>query len=414
MTHPPTDELGARRRFLLLRGLRWLPAGLMIPVLVLLLLERGLSLGQLGLAFAAQGLVVLVLELPTGGFADSLGRRRVLLLATVFEVGAISLLMVARSVIALAVAFALLGIYRALESGPLDAWYVDTAQALDPNATIERGLSLGGVVVGVAISVGSLASSVLVALQPLPRVDPLVTPLIAALVLLAVEFVAISILMTEPNQPWSLRGLKKAMVETPPIIAGAIRTVKTSTVLIALIAVEFLWGFGMVSFETFTPPRLAAVMGNADHAATVLGPASTGAWLAAAGGAALIPLLTRRWRPAYAGASLRIAQGLTVLGIAFAAGPVGVVAAYVLTIGINGASDPIHQGMLHRAVMDPGGRATIVSVNSLTAHAGGMLGGIALGRLADTTSLTTAMVAGAAILSAAAPLYLVAARRTKS
>ena len=100
-----------------------------------------------------------------------------------------------------------------------------------------------------------------------------------------------------------------------------------------------------------------------------------------------------------------------MLGIALAAGPIGVVVAYVFTIGINGDSDPIHQGMLHRAIPDPNSRTTMVSVNSLTAQAGGMFGGIALGVLADSTSLTTAIVVGAAVLAAAAPLYVVSSRR---
>lgn len=412
MTHQPIDPASVRRRFLVLLALRWLPTGLMVPVLVLLLLERGLTLAQLGLAFAAQGFVVLVLELPTGGFADALGRRRLLLLASVFEVGAIAMLIAADSVAVLALAFALFGVYRALESGPLEAWYVDTAQALDPEAHIERGLSLGGIVLGVALGAGSLLSSVIVALDPLPAVDALVTPLIVALVLLWVEFVAISILMTESPPPLSASGVRQALAEVPAIIVGSIRTVRASTVLAALVAVEFLWGFGMIAFETFTPARLATVMGNADQAATVLGPASAGAWLAAAGGAALVPVLTRRSRPGYAAAGLRIAQGVTVLGIAFAVGPVGVVVAYVLTVGINGASNPIHQGMLHRAIVEPRSRATMVSVNSLTGQAGSMLGGIGLGMLADTTSLSTAIVVGAIILSAAAPLYLIVARRT--
>ena len=231
MKHRPTDPASVRRRFLVLLALRWLPTGLMIPVLVLLLLERGLTLAQLGLAFAAQGFVVLVLELPTGGFADALGRRRVLLLASVFEVGAIAMLIAADSVAVLALAFAFLGVYRALESGPLEAWYVDTTQALDPEADIERGLSLGGIVLGVALGAGSLLSSVIVALDPLPTVDALVTPLIVALVLLWVEFVAISILMTESPPPLSASGLRQALAEVPAIIVGSIRTVRTSTVL---------------------------------------------------------------------------------------------------------------------------------------------------------------------------------------
>jgi len=159
--------------------------------------------------------------------------------------------------------------------------------------------------------------------------------------------------------------------------------------------------------------KLGDVLENADHAAAILGPANTVAWLVAAAGAALVPVLTRRLSPAGAGAGLRIVQGITVLGIAFAVGPVGVVVAYVLAIGVNGAANPIHQGMLHRGVVDGKSRATVVSVNSLTGQTGAMLGGIALGLLADATSLTVAIVVGAVILAAAAPLYLIAGRDLK-
>jgi MFS family permease len=402
-----------RHRFLVLRGLRWLPTGLLVPVLVLLLLERGLSLAQLGIVFAGQGLMVLVLELPTGGLADAMGRRAVLLVATVFEVAAFILLIGARSVPLLVLAAGLMGVYRALESGPLDSWYVDRAQAVDPAADIERGLSQAGIITGLAIGFGALLSSALVAFSPLPTVDPLVTPVIMALVLLSIEWIAIATLMTEPRQPWSMRATKGAVSEVPTIIATAVGTVRRSPALVALVSVEFLWGLGIHSVETFTPVRLGVVLDSADRAAAILGPANTVAWLVAAGGAALVPLLTRRLSPAHAGAGLRVVQGITVLGIAFAIGPVGVLVAYVLAIGINGAANPIHQGMLHRGVVDSKSRATVVSVNSLTGQTGAMLGGIALGVLADATSLTIAIVAGAIILAAAAPLYIIAGRGLK-
>lgn len=64
--------------------------------------------------------------------------------------------------------------------------------------------------------------------------------------------------------------------------------------MVPILVLEFLWGFGMVSFETFTPAELGDVLGSADQAATILGPTSAGAWLAAAAGAAAIPALTRR------------------------------------------------------------------------------------------------------------------------
>ena len=410
MTPAPATTQDVRKRFLVLRGLRWLPTGLIVPVLVLVLLDRGLSLAQLGVVFAGQGLMVLVLELPTGGLADAIGRRTVLLVATVFEVAAFVLLIGTRSVPLLVLAAGFMGVYRALESGPLDSWYVDTAQAIDADADIERGLSQAGVVTGLAIGLGALAASALVALQPLPGVDPLITPVVVALALLVLEWAAIAVLMTEPQPQRNLAALKRSVAEVPTIVITAVRTVKRSTALIALVSVEFLWGLGIHTVESYTPVRLGDVVDGADRAASLLGPANTVAWLVAAAGAALVPVLTRRLSPAGAGAGLRIAQGLTVLGIAFAIGPVGVVVAYVLAIGVNGAANPIHQGMLHRGVVNGNSRATVVSVNSLTGQTGAMIGGIALGLLADTTSLSVAMVAGAAILSAAAPLYLIAGR----
>ena len=124
----------AMRRYLVLTALRWLPPGLVFPVLIMLPLNRGLSLSELGLAAAMQGLVVFALELPTGGLADSLGRRPVLVLSTVVSIVSIGLFLVAHSFAAFAIAFALQGVYRALDSGPLDAWYVDAARSADPDA----------------------------------------------------------------------------------------------------------------------------------------------------------------------------------------------------------------------------------------------------------------------------------------
>ena len=54
------------RRYCGLTVARVLPTGLSLPVLGLLMLSRGLSLAQLGFGLAAQALMVIALELPTG------------------------------------------------------------------------------------------------------------------------------------------------------------------------------------------------------------------------------------------------------------------------------------------------------------------------------------------------------------
>jgi len=407
------DATRARRRYLLLHGLRWLPTGLVIPILVLLPLDRGLTLAQVGMAGVAQGLLVLVLELPTGGLADALGRRPVLLAAGVVNLASFGLLAVAGSLPLFVAVFALQGVYRALDSGPLDAWYVDAALAADPDADIESGLSRGGAVAGLAIAGGALGGGGLVALDPLPGVNPLATPVLAAIVVQVVAFVAVAALLTEVRPARGAGALAASVREVPGTIRAAFGLLRRSRVLLALVAVELFWGFGMITFETLLPVRLTEVVSDADTAAALLGPAGSAAWLASAAGAALVPLASRRIGAPWTGAVLRVLQGATVVGMALLAGPAGVLAAYLLCYVVHGAANPVHMGLLHRQVDGPY-RTTVLSLNSMMAQPAGALGLLTLTALADATSVSTAMLVGAAVLAAAAPLYLVARPRVSN
>jgi len=405
----PLTTAGVRRRFLLLHALRWLPTGLIIPIFVLLPLERGLTLAEAGIAFTAQGLVVLALELPTGGLSDALGRRPVLLASGTLNLASLGLMAAADSLPMFFAVFAIQGVYRALDSGPLEAWYVDTTLAIDPKAAIETGLSRGGVVVGVAIAAGSLASGGLIALDPLPGVSPLAVPLLAAIALQVVSLVAVAVLLAERRPPRTAGVLRHSLTETSGAIRGALSLARRSRVVLALVSVELFWSFGMVTFETLLPVRLSDILGDADRAAALLGPANTGAWLASALGAAGVPLLVRRIGAPWTGFSLRIVQGATIVGMALLAGPVGVLVAYLLCYVVHGAANPVHSGLLHRQVDGPY-RNSVISLNSMVGQPGFALGAVGLTALADVTSVSTAMLVGAVVLAVAAPLYLAARR----
>jgi MFS transporter, DHA1 family, tetracycline resistance protein len=401
--------LQARRRFLVLLALRWLPVGLMIPILVLLPLERGLTLAQYGTVFAAQGLVVLLLELPTGGLSDAIGRKPVLLLAGVIGIGSLALLLVAESVTAFVIVFVLQGVYRALDSGPLEAWYVDHALAADEHADIESGLSRSGVVLGLAIAGGALAGGGIVALGPVGPFSALTMPLLFSLILQAVSLLAVLLLMTEERPGRGVAALVASVRGVPAAIGGALGLLRGSRVIAALIAVEVFWGFGMVAFEGLTPVRLTEVVGSADQASALMGPTGSAAWLASAAGAALVPILARRIGAPWTGFTLRIVQGVTVVGMALFAGPAGVIAAFLLCYTVHGASNPVHAGLLHRQVEGPY-RASLLSLNSMVAQPAAALGAIVLTAIADGVSVTVALLVGALVLAVAAPLYLVARR----
>ncbi|MEV4466551.1 MFS transporter [Micromonospora echinofusca] len=405
-----------RRRYLVLYGLRWLPAGLLIPVMILLMQERGLSLSQIGLVATAQGLIVLTLELPTGGFADALGRKPVLVAAWVTCVISLAVFVVADSFWLFFLSWALQGVYRALDSGPLESWYVDATLAADPEAEYERGLGYAGTVIGVAIGAGALLSGGLVALGPIGPVSALTLPVLAAIALQTVALVALLILLVETRSARSVGALRASITEAPRMVGQAFGLLRRSRVLLALVAVELFWGFGMVAFEGLLPVRLAEVVGDADRAAALLGPATSVAWLANAAGAALTPLMLSRLGAAPSAALLRVLQGVTVVGMGLFAGPVGVLIAYLACYAVHGASNPLHMGLLHRQVDGPY-RTSVISLNSMMAGGAGALGAVVLTALADRTSVSLGMFVGAVVLAVAAPLYLPAwraERRTRS
>jgi predicted MFS family arabinose efflux permease len=403
------DARSARRRYLTLIALRWLPTGLMIPVFVLLPLSRGLSLTEIGLVFSAQGFVVLALELPTGGLSDSLGRRPVLIVASLVSVVSLAMFSVADSAGMFALVMVLQGVYRALDSGPLEAWYVDATLAADPHARIESGLGAGSTVLSIAIGSGALLSGALIAIDPFPAIDALALPVLVATGLALLSFGAIVMLMSEAPKARGARAIAGSVGAVPGVIRDGLGLLRSSRVLLGLVLVELFWGFSMVTFESLFPIRLSEVLADTDSAAALMGPVSSGAWFASAAGAAIIATVSRRVGVARSAAVLRILQGASVVAMGLVAGPVGLVSAYLACYVAHGASNPMHTTLLHRQVDGPH-RTTILSMNSMVSQPAGAIGAIVLAALADGTSVATAMVVGGLICAAAAPLYLPAFR----
>lgn len=395
-----------RRRYLLLTASRWLPTGFLIPLISIAPQQRGLSLAQIGTLVAISSGVVLVLELPTGGLSDVVGRRPVLLAATGFSLLSTTGVALAGTFAAYAAAFAVEGVYRALDSGPLDAWYVDAAQAADPDADIETGLARRGTVLSVAIAAGAVASGG-VALLPTPAALPaLALPILVSLGLRGVDGVLVWAVLREDRPP---RGrVQTVLADGGRTVREAVGLLRVSTPLLALAGTEVLWGAGMVSVEVFVAPRLVDLLGDTGQGVLVFAVASAVSWALSGAGAAAAPWVARRSGSWVAAAVLtRSVQAVAVLSAGVVAGPAGLLAGYLGFYLVHGAANVAHAGLLNRNV-GATHRATTLSVNSLAARLGAVVAAPLLGVLADSAGLSVVFVVGALLLGAGAPLYLLA------
>lgn len=80
------------RSFAVLQALKYLPLGLLVPVEILVMQARDLTAAQIGVVIAVIGLTTALLELPTGGLADVLGRWLVLVTGAVVTLSSLLLL----------------------------------------------------------------------------------------------------------------------------------------------------------------------------------------------------------------------------------------------------------------------------------------------------------------------------------
>ena len=415
MTVVPITAERARRTLLVLSFTRWFPVGLIIGLTALLMLQRGMGLTEIGLILATQGVILLVLELPTGGLADAIGRRPVLVLAGIISLISAVLFVTAHTLVAFVVATALQGIFRALDSGPLEAWYVDTAQADDPAVPVERALSHAATVLGLGIAGGALISGGLVAWDPIRSASPLLLPFWVAIGFNVLHLALGVVLIREPagERHRGVGAALRSAGQAPVVVRDGLRLLGSARVLRCLVLVEIFWAVAMIAFETLNTVRMAELVGGEERAGVVMGPVSSAAWGLFAAGAWLGGVASRRIGVGWTALLARVLNGAFVVLMGVANGPVGLVAAFFVSYALHGSAGPVHSTLLHRQA-SRGNRATVLSINSMVAGGAYSLGLLGLGVLAEHLSVATAILLAGAFSILGAVLYLPAIRQERS
>ena len=382
------------RHFILLRALRWLPLGLVLPFLTITPVDRGLSLGQVGAAFAVHSAVAIVLEVPSGVLADTLGRRRVLLAGAALTAVSLAVFAFADSVPAFMASLAALAAGRALISGALEAWYVDSLRALDPSAPLAAGLSRGTAAEAVALALGALAGGAIVTVS-----DYAVTALAASLAAIA-YLAAVATLVRDTHAPAHehdagarMRARVRSVVATARAEAVASMTVRM--VLVAAVA----FGMSLTAVELLWQPRLGELLATDGSHGVAFGALAAGSMLAVAIGAAAVGPRARRRvsiRTVYVASLLVTAVCIAALGVPDGAALFAVV--YLLVYLGAGAAEPLHSELLNEAVGSEA-RATLISADALAAQGGALVANLGSGLLASAASPGTAWVVAAAVLA---------------
>ncbi len=368
-------------RLVILVCLRWFPVGLVIPVQILLLSARGLTLAQVGQLMAVYGITTLLMELPTGGLADSWGRRPVVVASALVQAVGFLILALSASLPAIVVALMLGGVSRALASGPVEAWFVDVSHSLGFDS-VEPGLAKGQMAEALALGAGAVLGGVAPRFVDLPASGTgfiaFSVPFAAAAGMGLVFALTAALLLT---------GDTRSRGRVGRTIGQAARVAVREPRVRRLLLVALCLGVLLSGVELVSPDRVAQLVGSPTDAAAIFGVLAASAFVVSALGAGISTRVPGR-RAVVAAAAYGLSS---VFVLALALPWIGAAAltylAVYLMIGLQG---PVTAALLHARVTSSM-RSTMLSVESLALQAGGAAASVAVGWLVTQTGLLSGL-----------------------
>ncbi|HEX7001845.1 MAG TPA: MFS transporter [Trueperaceae bacterium] len=413
-------RLTTRQTYYLVTSLTWFGAVLPMAVMVLLAQSRGVGLAEVGLFMGLYSIVVAVLELPSGALADKMGRKNAYIIGGLLNVVARVVFLLAFDLTAFMAFAVVLGASRALTSGALEAWFIDALQQEDRATDLQPELAAAGSYQLVGLALGTLAGGALPTLfSYLPTegiLTPLAVPLVASIGVQLVASALAAILIRE-ERPSGASGTeatdaKLRLAEVFSHVGQAVSTVVKSPRLRLLLLVDVVIGAVLAGSENLWQPFFATLLPGGDVAAgggtLALGVVLGGSFGVGILGNVVATQLSRAVgkRHALVSAIFQVAQGTAFVFLALSGRFLLATGLFWLTyLTRTGWSSP-HSTLFHREVT-PDRRTVLLSAQSLAGFAGAFVGSVALGALAEATSIGTAwIVAGAAVAACALP-YLI-------
>src|SRR5947209_8777365 len=408
--YPGGRRVSARiiRTYFVITGLFNFAMSMIWGIDTLFKMGAGLDIQHVLLTNAAFTLGSMVFEIPTGVVADTLGRRVsfLLCLATLFITTLLYVAIAWRGwgFWAFVWVSVFLGLGYTFYTGAVDAWLVDALKATGYREPLERVFARGQMFFGGGMLVGTISGGLLGQI----RLD---TPYLVRAALVVPLFLLAWFRMPELGFTPRALQLRRVPAELRRVFVegltyGLHNPVVRPVMLASLVSMSFMI-FGFYSWQRYFLDLLGRDLVWVDGVISAL------VGLSLIVGNALVAPLSRvvRTRTGLlmlsAGAQAVLAVACGLLTNFFAV--VGLYLLYGVAIGL---ALPVKQAYLN-AHIPSAQRATIISLDSMFANSGGVLGQTAWGWVARTRSIGTAWTWSGLTLLLGIPLYWLARRRDR-
>lgn len=391
----------------------WLATALPLALSVLILQTRNLNLLQVSLLMGIYSLTIVLLELPTGGLADAIGRKKVTFLSYSIS-GLTSLIFLfSFSFPLFLLAFILMGVARALMSGALDAWFIDALQTADPDIDLQPAFAKAGTVTLLALGMGTLLGGFIprwfawLPAEGTAVLTPFTMTIVFALGVNIILLVVLATAVKEDRPTATAKDWRSNVRQVPQNIRDAVQMSRQNSTIMLLLGAGFATGLGILSLETFWQPFFADLLGGGEERSLFFGTVMAGYFLVGVVGNVLATPLSKLLHQQYALVAA-LFQGLQGVLLMVLAGQTAVIPAitlyWLVFMGMSVVSSP-HAALINNEIPSER-RSSMLSVQSLATYAGAILGSVALGYVAENSSIRMAWTVAGSVLLVSLLLYL--------
>jgi len=392
------------------QSFHWFIIGLIFPVLILYILDKGLSIFDAGIVMAAYSSAAILLELPTGGLADGIGRKRVYLLSLGVMLAGAAVLFVADGFTSLLLGAMLLGAARALSSGSIEAWFIDEFKLQNPSGNLQRAVAQAGFFITLGIALGSLVGGLIpLAFSGIelgiPGWGRYSVNAMAYMIFIAVQIV-LTLIMIQERTGVERKGVMAGFRATPQTIATSVKFGIQNRITFALVLATFAIGIAVGSVELLWQPRVQEILGP-QEATWILGVLAAGYFASAAIGSLAGSPFCKAFKDDFAHAltAARIMLALCLFLLALQSGMILFALLYFAFYLVMGIEASPYSATYNEEVPSEV-RSTMLSFQSLVAQLGGLIGTLLLGYVAQTTSIAQSWLLAALVLMVSAVAYV--------
>ncbi|HUT27103.1 MAG TPA: MFS transporter [Methanomassiliicoccales archaeon] len=383
--------------------MHWFIIGLTLPIIILYMISKGLDLFQAGLVLSVYSGTVILLELPTGGLGDAIGRKRVYMYSLAMSLVSGVVLLFASGLLWFVLGFVFYGVARALSSGSMDAWFVDEFGKTKPAGDLQTALAKANIFIPLGIGAGSLIGGLLPMLtsdlaENVSWMNRYSVNLLLLIVMVLVQMGLTITLVRETTLKEGGRSLLQGFKTLPQVLSDALAFgIRDRFTLVLMISSLFM-GFGLLSVELLWQPQVLGLMGDPTET-WIFGVLAAGYFFASALG----NMVATRLVPWFGRDHLllltivRAVSGATLVILAWQQGLLEFAIVYLLLYLIFGVASSPHAAVFNARIPSER-RSTLMSFESLMLQSGGMLGSLFIGTWAKLAGISSAWTVAGLIL----------------